>query len=45
MSMEKRYEKQNTVKFQKNFELGFEIGIPVNKTQFPKTKINNTSLT
>ena len=39
--MEKRYEIQNTVKFQEKFELGFEIGLPVNETQFSKTTINN----
>ena len=39
--MEKRYEEQNTVKFQEKFELGFEIGLPVNETQFSKTTINN----
>ena len=43
-SMEKRYEKQNTMKFQKKFKLGFEMGIPVNETekQHLTITINNT---
>ena len=29
-------------KFQEKFELGFEIGLPLNDTQFSKTTISNT---
>ena len=36
-----RYEKLNT-EAQKKIELGFEKGVSVNVTQFPKTTINST---
>ena len=36
MLMEGRYEKKNTMMFQK-IELVFEIGLPANETQFSKT--------
>ena len=39
--MEDRYEKKNTMMFQKKkkIELVFEIGLPANETQFSKTAI------
>ena len=40
MLMEGRYEKKNTMMFQKKkkkIELVFEIGLPANETQFSKT--------
>ena len=36
MSMEDRYEKQNTDVAKKKIELAIEIGLPVNQTQFSK---------
>ena len=40
MLMEDRYEKKNTMMFQKKkIELVFEIGLPANETQFSKTAI------
>ena len=38
----KRDTRNNTTKFQKKFELGFEIGLPANETQFAKTTVNNS---
>ena len=40
MLMEGRYEKKNTMMFQKKkkkIEMGFEIGLPANETQISKT--------
>ena len=40
MLMEDRYEKKNTMMFQKKkIELVFEIGLPANETQSSKTAI------
>ena len=39
-----RYDKWNTVMFQKKkTELAFEIGLPVNETQFSKTTITKNN--
>ena len=41
MTMEERYEKKNTVLFLKKIKLAFEIGLPINETQFSKTTTKN----
>ena len=41
--MEERYEKKNTVLFLKKIKLAFEIGLPINETQFSKTTTKNNT--